>query len=203
MPLSITMAASERITKIVSSLKAFAHLDEATHQQADLHEGLENTLTLLEHDFKDKIEVVGEYGEIPEVTCNPGEINQVFMNLLQNAAEAIRDKGTIVIRTFEEDGYVHVRVIDTGSGISPSRRERLFDPVFAKKGSRMKAGLGLFTSANIVQKHNGRIEVESEAGKGSAFTVILPVRGVQTEVDEPAQQADRCDGLEQRNLDDA
>jgi len=195
----ITMAASERITRIVSSLKAFAHLDEAAYQKADLHDGLENTLTLLEHDFKDRIEVIREYGEIPRVTCNPGEINQVFMNLLQNAAEAIKDTGTIVIRSFEEDGNVHVLISDSGSGISPRRRERLFDPAFARKGSRMKAGLGLFTSANIAQKHNGRIEVESEVGKGSAFTVILPVQGVQSEAVEP----DRCDKLEERSQEDA
>jgi AhpD family alkylhydroperoxidase len=193
----ITLAASERITRIVGSLKAFAHLDEAAHQQADLHEGLENTLTLLEHDFRDKIRVVREYGEIPKVTCNPGEINQVFMNLLANAAEAIKDKGAITIQTFEKDGNVHIQVSDTGNGISPRRRERLFDPVFAKKGSRMKAGLGLFTSANIVQKHRGQIDVESEVGKGSTFTVVLPIRDVRpAETADPAQQADRCDRLE-------
>lgn len=198
----VTMAASERIIRIVNSLKAFAHLDEATYQKTDLHEGLENTLTLLEHDFKDKIEVVREYGEIPKVTCNPGEINQVFINLLQNAAEAIKDKGKIVIRTFEDEGYVSVRVSDTGIGISTRRLERLFDPAFAKKGSRMKAGLGLFTSANIMQKHNGRVEVESEVGIGSTFTVILPVQSTQTEVVEPAQQTDRCDRLEKRKQED-
>jgi signal transduction histidine kinase len=199
----VALAAGERIIKIVNSLKAFAHLDEATYQKVNLHEGLENTLTLLEHDFKDKIEIVREYGEIPEVTCNPGEVNQVFMNLLQNAAEAIRNKGKIVIRTFEKDGNLHVSFSDNGIGISPKRLEQLFNPAFAQKGSRMKAGLGLFTSANIVQKHQGRIEVESEVGKGSKFTVILPVQSVQTEAVESAQQADRCDRLEKRKQEDA
>jgi AhpD family alkylhydroperoxidase len=195
----VTMAASERITRIVSSLKAFAHLDEATWQEADIHEGMENTLTLLEHVFKDKIEVVREFGEIPKVTCNPGDINQVFMNLLQNAAEAIKDSGTIAIRTSENNGYVYIQVIDTGTGISPRRRERLFDPTFVKKGSQMRTGLGLFTSANIVHKHNGRIEIESEIGKGSTFTVILPVQGtVPTEKGDPEQNADRCDRLEKK-----
>jgi AhpD family alkylhydroperoxidase len=199
----ITLAASKRITRIVGSLKAFAHLDEATYQKADIHEGLESTLTLLEHDFRERIRVVREYGEIPKVTCNPGEINQVFMNLLQNGAEAIENRGTITIRTFEKDGNVHVRVIDTGTGISPRRREKLFDPAFAKKGSRMKAGLGLFTSAAIVQKHQGQIDVESEVGKGSTFVVILPVQGVEPlEAVEPAKQADRCDQLEQRRQGD-
>lgn len=198
----ITTAASERITKIVSSLKAFAHLDEAEFQKVDLHEGLDNALTLLEHEIKDRIEVLREYGEIPKVTCNPGEINQVFMNLLQNAVEAIKGSGKISIRTFERDGNVHVQFIDTGTGISPRRRERLFDPAFAKKGSRMKAGLGLFTSANIMQKHNGRIEVESEAGKGSTFTVVLPVRSVPAEEAGPGQQVDRCDRLEKKGPED-
>jgi len=188
---SITLAASERITTLVDSLKAFAHLDEATYQTADLHEGLENTLTLLEHDFRGKVRVVREYGEIPKVMCNPGEINQVFMNLLANAAEAIEDRGTITIRTFEKSGNVHIQITDTGVGISPRRCERLFDPVFAQKGVRMKAGLGLFTSSNIVQKHQGRVEVESEVGKGSVFTVILP-QGA----DGAEEKTDRCDRLE-------
>ncbi|MDH3217596.1 MAG: carboxymuconolactone decarboxylase family protein [Candidatus Krumholzibacteria bacterium] len=192
-----TLAASERIFKIVNSLKAFAHLDEAAYQRVDLHDGLDNTLTLLDHDFRDRILVVREYGEIPNVMCNPGEINQVFMNLLQNGAEAIKDKGTITIRTLAKGESVWVQVADTGAGISPRRRQRLFEPAFAKKGSRMKAGLGLFTSANIVQKHEGRIEVESEVGKGSTFTVILPVQGVQrADKADLAQKADRCDELQ-------
>lgn len=193
----ITLAASDRITKILSSLRAFAHLDEATLQKVDLHEGLDNALTLLEHEFRDRIEVVREFGEIPEVTCNPGEINQVFMNLLQNAAEAIKDSGRISIRTTEKDGNVHIEVIDTGTGVSPEQRERLFDPAFARKGSRMRAGLGLFTSASIMQKHDGRIEVASEVGKGSTFTVILPVHGAgPDEKGDPNARADRCDRLD-------
>jgi AhpD family alkylhydroperoxidase len=195
----ITLAASERITRIVNSLKGFAHLDEAVFQKTDLREGLENTLTLLEHDFRGRINVVKEYGDIPKVACNPGEINQVFMHLLTNAAETIKDKGTITVRTFEKDGHVRVQVVDTGAGISPRRLEKLFDPEFVKKGSRMKAGLGLFTSFNIIQRHHGRIEVESEVGKGSTFTLVLPVRGDRTEPAETVdrgKQTDRCDRLE-------
>ena len=200
---AITLSASERIGKIVKSLKSFAHLDEAAYQKIDIHEGLEDTLTLLEHDFRDRIRVVREYGEPPKLTCNPGEVNQVFMNLLTNAAEAIRDRGTITIRTFEQDGDIHVQIIDTGVGISPRRREKLFDPGFAKKGARMKAGLGLFASANIVQKHEGRIEVESEVGKGSTFTVVLPLKGVPSaETADPDQSTDRCDRLKQRRQGD-
>lgn len=199
---SITIAASERITKIVSSLKAFAHLDEAAFQKVDLHQGLDNTLTLLEHEMQDRIVVLREYGEIPQVTCNPGEINQVFMNLLQNAVEAIEDSGKISIRTFEKDGNVHVQFIDSGPGISPTRRERLFDPSFAQNGSRVKAGLGLFTSANIMQKHNGLIKVESEVGKGSTFTVVLPLQSVPTKDAGLGKQVNRCDRLDEKRPED-
>jgi len=192
---SITSAASDRISKIVNNFKGFARLDEATFQEADLHEGLENTLALLEHEFRDRINVLKEYGDIPRVACNPGEINQVFMHFLTNAAESIRGKGTVTVRTFEKGGEVHVQVMDTGTGISPKRLETLFDPGFVKKGSRMKAGLGLFTSYNIVQKHHGRIEVESEVGKGSTFTAVLPIRSGPGLPAEPAEQADRCDRL--------
>jgi len=194
-----TLAASERINKTVTSFKAFARLDEAKYQDTDLHAGLENTLTLLEQDFRDKIQIVREYGKIPAVFCNPGEVNQVFLNLLTNAAEAISDRGSITIRTFEKSGKVHVQVVDTGIGISPERCENLFDPSFVKNGTRMKAGLGLFTSADIMQRHGGRIEVESEVGKGSIFTVVFSVQRIQpVEAVDSARPADRCSRLDQR-----
>lgn len=170
----ITMAASKRISKIVSSLKSFVRLDEATFQKADIHEGLESTLTLIEHEFKDRILVKKEYGDIPLLTCYPEELNQVFLNLLVNAAQAIDKKGTITIGTSAENGNVQIRISDTGSGIPPERLEKLFEPGIVKKGSRVKAGLGLFTCYNIVHKHHGRIMVDSSVGKGSTFTVILP-----------------------------
>jgi signal transduction histidine kinase len=170
----VTLAASERISKIVSSLKSFARLDEAEFQKADIQEGLDSTLTLIEPDFKGRIYVVKEYGDIPQIACFSGELNQVFMNLLTNAVQAIKEKGTITIRTFLENDNVHVQIEDTGTGIPPEQIDALFDPVFAKRGMRVKAGLGLFTSHNIVQKHQGQIKVESEVGKGSTFTVVLP-----------------------------
>jgi signal transduction histidine kinase len=171
---SITTAACERITKIVGSLKNFARLDEAAFQKADLHVGLESTLTLMEPDLRGRIEVVRRYGDVPEINCYPGELNQVFMNLLANAAQAIKQSGTITIRTFKEAESVVVEITDTGVGISPERMRGIFDPGFTKDGKRMKAELGLFTSYRIVQKHRGQIKVKSEVGKGSTFTVILP-----------------------------
>ena len=150
-------------------------MDEATFQQTDIHEGLESTLTLIEHGLKEQINVVKEYGDIPHVTCYPGELNQVFINLLTNAVQAIRGKGIITIRTFVEDEKVYIQISDTGIGISSERMQNLFEPSFSHKDTRVKAGMGLFISYNIMQKHQGEIKVESEVGKGSTFTVILPV----------------------------
>ena len=124
----------------------------------------------------------------------------LFLNLLTNAMEAIDGKGTITIRAFEENGKVHVQVVDTGVGISPDKREKLFDPGFVEKESRMKAKMGLFTSANIVQKHKGQLLVDSEVGRGSTFTVVLPVHSDRIEPatgDDTTELASRCDRLEQ------
>jgi signal transduction histidine kinase len=171
----VAVAASNRITKIVNSLKSFTRLDEATFQRVDLHEGLDSTLNLIEHELRERIRVVKEYGELPPLACNPGELNQVFLALLTNAAEAIQDRGTITIRTSTEEGNILVRVMDTGVGLSPERIQGIFDPSFKKVGSRVRAGMGLFVSHNIVQKHRGQIRVESKPGKGSTFTVMLPI----------------------------
>lgn len=192
----VTHAASERISRIIDGLKGFAHLDEAALQETDVHVDLENTLILLEHELKDRIDVVREFGDLPKVTCNPGDLNQVFANLLTNAAEAIKGTGTITIRTFEKNRNVHVQVIDTGVGIPLEERDTLFVPRIAKKGARVKAGLGLFTSYNIVQRHKGRIEVESEVGRGSTFTVILPRDLAEPAAGPEAEEgAQRCDRL--------
>ncbi|MDH3214667.1 MAG: tetratricopeptide repeat protein [Candidatus Krumholzibacteria bacterium] len=175
----ITQDAINRISKIVRSLKSFSRLDEAEFQEADLHEGLDSTLTLLEHDFGERIKVVREFGSVPRVPCNPGEMNQVFMNLLTNASQAIDGKGTIKIRTYEDKSRVHIEISDTGVGIPKVHMERLFDPTISKRGVRVKAGLGLFTSYNILKKHKGDIKVDSKVGRGTVFTLILPT-GAQT-----------------------
>jgi signal transduction histidine kinase len=170
----VTVAASERITKIVNSLKSFVQLDRATFQDTDLHEGIDNTLMLVKHDFEDRIKLVKEYGTIPHVRSDPGELNQVFINLLTNAAQAIEGSGTITIRTFMKSGKAHVAFSDTGVGMSPEQMEKLFEPAISRRGARAKAGLGLFTSYSIIKKHGGDIEVNSEVGKGTTFTLQLP-----------------------------
>jgi signal transduction histidine kinase len=171
--------ASERIQRILNSLRSFARLDEASLQKADLHEGLESTLTLLEHELSDRIRVVKDFGEIPHVACNAAEINQVFMHILSNAVRAISDTGTITVRTRAVQDNVQIEIADTGVGIPRKQMGHLFDPIFSKKGARVKAGLGLFTSSHIAEKHGGHIQAESEVGKGSILTVVLPVESEQ------------------------
>jgi len=195
----VSVAASERMTKIVDSLKSFARLDEATIQEADLHEGLESTLTLMEHDLKGRITVLKKFGDIPRIVCLPGDLNQVFMNLLTNASQAIKDKGTITITTFFDNGNVHVEIADTGVGIPSEQMQGLFEPGFTKAGARVKAGLGLFTSYNIVQRHRGQIRVTSDVGQGSTFAIILPANldgeSVKGDITESDREANPCEGL--------
>ncbi len=169
------LTAGERIAQVVKSLKAFARLDEAEYKKADLHEGLDSTLTLQQHELKDRIHVVRTYGEIPEIDCYAGELSQVFMNLLVNAIQAIEGEGTIRIETSADSENVYVKISDTGKGILPENMDQIFDPGFTTRGSGVGTGLGLSTSYNIVQKHEGEIEVESEVGKGSTFTVRIPM----------------------------
>jgi len=156
-------------------LKNFARLDEAEFQKADIHDGIDSTLTLVQHELKNKIEVVKEYGNIPRIFCYPNQLNQMFMNLFVNAAKAIEDNGTIKIETFADDTNVYVKISDTGKGIPPENLAKLFDPGFTTKSSRVGMDLGLSISYNIIQKHKGDITVESELGKGTEFTIILPI----------------------------
>ena len=147
-------------------------LDEAAYQKADLEAGLESTVALLYPELGNRISVVKEYGEIPEILCYPAELNQVFMNLLSNAIQAIEEEGIIHIETFTEAGSVVIRISDTVRGIPPEYLKRIFDPGF--KASGVGTGLGLSISYNIMQKHWGEIEVESVVDKGSTFMLRVP-----------------------------
>ena len=164
-----------RVTRIVQDLKDFSHVDEANWQHANLEQGMDSTLNVVSNEIKYKAEVVKEYSGLPEVECMPSQLNQVFMNLLMNAAQAIDNKGTITVRTGVSGDEVWVEVADTGKGISPEHINRIFDPFFTTKPVGKGTGLGLSLSYGIVQKHHGRIEVKSELGKGTTFRVCLPV----------------------------
>ncbi len=171
-----TLIASDRIVRIVKSLRNFARLDEAERKRADLHEGIESTLTLLQHKLKCGIEVIRDFGEIPQMVCSPNRMNQVFMNLLVNAIQAIGEHGTITIRTRLDGDQVVLQFADTGHGIPSANLERIFDPGFTTRGPGVGTGLGLAITYRIVEEHRGAIEASSDVGKGSEFTIRLPIR---------------------------
>ena len=164
-----------RVTRIVQDLKDFSHVDESNWQHANLEQGLDSTLNVVSNEIKYKADVVKQYGGLPDVECMPSQLNQVFLNMLMNAAQAIEKKGTITVRTGSSGDEVWVEVEDTGKGIAPENLNRIFDPFFTTKPIGKGTGLGLSLSYGIVQKHHGRIEVKSEVGKGSTFRVWLPV----------------------------
>lgn len=173
--LSVTLNAGERIATLIRSLKNFARLDEAEYQKVDIHEGLESSLNLLGTEYLQNIEIVKEYSEVPPVGCYPGEINQVFFNLLKNAAQAIDGPGRIRIHTAADNGRVKVDICDSGRGIPASRLEHLFDIGFNTSSSRVRMTSGLSAAYSIIQRHAGEIEVDSQPGKGSTFSVRLPI----------------------------
>ena len=165
-----------RVKRIVQDLKDFSHVDESNWQHANLEQGIDSTLNVVANEIKYKAEVVKAYAGLPDIECMPSQLNQVFMNLLLNAAQAIESKGVITVRTGKSGDEVWVEVEDTGKGIPAENLGRIFDPFFTTKPVGKGTGLGLSLSYGIVQKHNGRFEVKSTVGKGSAFRVYLPVQ---------------------------
>jgi two-component system NtrC family sensor kinase len=174
--------ACRRIDSIICSLRNFARLDEAERKPADLHEGIESTLSLINHLLKARIRVRRDYATLPAVVCRVNQINQVFLNLLVNATQAICGEGTITIRTRHLPATgtapetVGVEIADTGSGIAPDHLTKIFDPGFTTKGVGVGTGLGLAISFRIVNDHAGKIEVESTVGEGTTFRILLPVK---------------------------
>lgn len=170
-----TSIATERLISIVGSLKNFARLDEPDFMDADIREGIDSTLTIVQHQLRNRIRVEKEYGDIPPVECYPNRLNQVFMNLLVNAAQAIPERGTITIRTSRAGDFVRIAISDTGVGIPNENLPKIFDPGFTTKGVGVGTGLGLPICYKIIQEHQGKIEVESSEG-GTTFTIVLPLK---------------------------
>lgn len=169
----------DRVKKIVQDLKDFSRVDSTQEwQTANLHKCLDSTLNVVQNEIKYKAEVVKNYGQLPEIECMPSQLNQVFMNLLVNAAHAIAEFGKITIASGCEKDWAWISVTDTGSGIAPEHMKRIFDPFFTTKPVGKGTGLGLSVSYSIVAKHGGRIEVESAQGQGTTFRVCLPVRQI-------------------------
>lgn len=163
-----------RVKQIVDNLKDFSRDDTAEWQHANLENGLESTLNIVWNEIKYKAEVKKEYAGLPEIECIAAQLNQVFMNLLVNAAQAIEEHGTITLRTGFDESHVWVDVADTGKGIKPEHLNKIFEPFFTTKPVGKGTGLGLSLAYAIVQRHHGRLEVCSELGNGSVFRLTLP-----------------------------
>ncbi len=180
-----SLEGTERIKKIVADLKSFSRFDQAEFGYADINKGLESTLNVAWNELKYTCTVEKDCGNLPQIHCNLGQLNQVFMNLLVNAAQAIKGKGTIKISTrylngpltnsTTEQDYIEIKISDTGSGIPEEKLKMIFDPFFTTKPAGKGTGLGLSIAYDIIKKHNGEITVQSKVEKGTTFTIKLPL----------------------------
>jgi two-component system NtrC family sensor kinase len=177
-----------RTTEIVKSLKNFTRLDESSLKKADVHEGIDSTLVILGSQLKDRIKVEKHYGKLPLITCYPGQLNQLFMNILSNAVQAIEGEGTITLNTYCRNGYAVISIKDNGKGMSEEVKKRIFDPFYTTKDVGEGTGLGLSISYGIIEKHKGKIEVESEPGVGTEFKIYVSL-DLTEETAAPAKPA--------------
>jgi PAS domain S-box-containing protein len=166
---------AERVKKIVQELKSFSRMDDEEYKKADMNECIESAITIVWNELKYKTTLKKEYGELPQTQCYPRQMNQVFVNLLINAVNAIADKGIITIKTWYENGFIWMQVSDTGVGIPRQNLGKIFEPFFTTKGAGVGTGLGLSITYEIIQRHKGEITVKSEVGTGSTFTIKIPV----------------------------
>jgi two-component system NtrC family sensor kinase len=176
---------AQRICDVVKNLRLFSRLDEAELKRVDIHEGLDSTIRLLSRYYTDgRVSLHRDYGDLPEVNCYAGQLNQVWMNLLGNAAQAVPDQGVVNITTRSDGDWVTIAISDTGTGIAEDQLSRIFDPFFTTKSVGEGTGLGLSISYGIIERHGGTITVTSEVGSGSTFTVRIPTCAAGL---EPAQ----------------
>jgi signal transduction histidine kinase len=180
--LSSMKVGSQRIREIVLSLRNFSRLDESEMKDVDIHEGIDNTLLILNHRLNQEIKVIKKYGDLPLIDCYPAQLNQVFMNIISNAIDALIESKKqankqIVIETSKvDDQYIKVGIKDNGEGILPEIITKLFDPFFTTKPVGQGTGLGLSICYQIIDKHQGKIEVVSAVGEGTKFVITLPIK---------------------------
>lgn len=176
--LNETQEGTDRVKEIVKNLKSFARIDEGEIREGDINEGIRSALKMVHNEIKYKGEVITNYGDIPLIQCYPGQLNQVFLNILVNAAQALEKGGTITVTTMLEAENIKIVFADTGTGIAPEHIPKLFDPFFTTKEVGKGTGLGLSISHGIIQGHGGKIMVSSKLGEGTVFTIYLPLHGV-------------------------
>ena len=185
---------SERIRQIVLSLRNFSRLDEAEIKEVDLHAGIDSTLLILSTKFIKEIEIIRNYGDLPAVECLAAQINQVFMNILSNAADALLSEKSIPLKRITiytekiSSNQVQIKITDNGPGIPPEILNKIFDPFFTTKPVGKGTGLGLSISYKIIEKHSGKITVNSQTGEGTEFTITLPIQHQQDSVQDPAKK---------------
>ena len=167
---------AKRIHAIISDLRTFSRMESDDFRAVNLHESIDLALGLLQNEYRGRIEIIKDYGTLPSVECHPGRLNQVFMNLLLNACQAIRGEGTIRIQTEQAGDTVIIRIRDDGEGIEPAELDKIFEPFFTTKPVGKGTGLGLSVSYAIIQQHRGSIEVSSDVGMGTEFTIRLPIK---------------------------
>lgn len=168
--------ACERIASVIRGLKSLSRVDAPELRKADINAGLKDTLKLTQAEFRRRVTVETDFGELPEVECYPQMLNQVFLNILVNAGQAIEDTGTIKVQSRLEGECVHVIISDTGRGMRPEQLARIFEAGYTTKAIGVGSGLGLSIAREIVEdKHRGRIQVESQPGVGTTFHIVIPV----------------------------
>ncbi len=170
-----SIVGSDRVKAVVQNLRNFSRLDEGEFKLADVHEGLDSTLVLLTSEVKNRITLHKDYGDLPKILCHPGNLNQVFMNILLNAIQAIEKTGNIWITTRPQDQNIRISIRDDGRGIPARNRDKIFDPFFTTKPVGKGTGLGLSISYNIIRQHQGKIDFASREGEGTEFTIHLPL----------------------------
>ncbi|HKL79150.1 MAG TPA: ATP-binding protein [Mobilitalea sp.] len=171
----VNLMACSRIIEIIKSLKSFSRLDQSEYKEAYVNEGIKSVLVLTHNLLKQRITVYEDYEDIPPVKCFPGQLNQVIMNIVVNASQAIVGEGDIFIHTYQEESFICISIKDTGTGIAEENISKIFEPAFTTKGVGIGLGLGLYISYNIIENHNGEISVSSEQGKGTEFIIKIPI----------------------------
>ncbi|MEO0574226.1 MAG: ATP-binding protein [Pseudomonadota bacterium] len=180
----------EQLSEMAQSLKDFSRLDRASTDSVNLNDGVERTLVIAKNVLKGGVEIRKNYGDLPPVSCSPSQINQVLLNLIKNAADAMDKTGVLTLTTWADDSNAYISVQDTGEGMDEATLSKVRDPFFTTKEVGKGTGLGLSISQKIVDSHDGRLDINSTLGEGSTFTIVLPIGGEAEQSDMARELAE-------------